>query len=159
MTSNLREVLADLGAYERTAQQSPSRFVAALAPFFDYVESCTSPADRLLVTGQHPDVFLAAHRGFAGGHIAFMQGFYVAPADQARTLARLQRESVPFLLIAIDRQEMFEHDFSAVAAYIAREYVRLFDLEVPETSGVRVMVPRSRPAVRTYAQVGWPCYR
>jgi hypothetical protein len=159
MASNVHEVIADLGAYERTAQQSPSRFVAALAPFFDYVESCTSPSDRLLITGQHPDVFLAARRGFAGGHIAFMQGFYVAPAEQALTLERLRRESVPFVLLAIDRQQMFEHDFPVIAGYLAREYAPLFDLDVPETNGVRVMVPRQRAPVRPYAQVGWPCYR
>jgi hypothetical protein len=159
VVSNLHEVIDELGRNERTAQWSPSRFAAALAPFFDYVESCTEPDDRLLVTGQHPDVYLAARRGFAGGQIAFMQGFYTSADEQARTLARLRHESVPFLLLAIDRQSMFEHDFAEVWHYVDTAYTTLFDLDVPDTSGVRVMVRRDRVPSGTYAGVGWPCYR
>ena len=43
-------------------------------PFFRYLNRCTATTDRLLVSGPYPDVFVLARRGFAGGHIAFMEG-------------------------------------------------------------------------------------
>lgn len=156
---NVRAVQSELNKRQAQALQTPSRVSAELAPLFDYLTSCSRDTDRLLVTGQYPDVYLAAGRGFAGGHVAFMQGFYTSRREQERTLARLQRESVPFVLLVRDVQPVFEHDFPLLNAYIARSYTQLLDVPIPEMDGVRLLVDRQRRPTGTYAGTNWPCFR
>src|SRR5262245_51459600 len=59
----------------------PSRNSEALMPFFAYVERCSSPQDRLVMTGLQPDVFVLANRGFAGGQMAYRPAFYATDKD------------------------------------------------------------------------------
>ena len=57
-------------------RKHPSRVSAALVPFLRYVSRCTEVRDRMLVSGPYPEVFVYARRGFAGGHIAFLEAIY-----------------------------------------------------------------------------------
>lgn len=159
MARHVRAIRAELRKREAQALQTPSRVVAGLAPLFDYLASCSRETDRLLVTGQYPDVYLAAGRGFAGGHVAFMEGFYTSRREQERSLAWLQRETVPFVLLVRDAQPVFEHDFPLLNGYISRSHTPLFDVAIPETDGVRLLVDRQRQATGTYAGTNWPCFR
>ena len=43
----------------------------ALATFFEYLDRCTSEADRLIVTGEAPEILVAAGRPFAGDGVVF----------------------------------------------------------------------------------------
>ena len=159
IVSNYHEVLGALGRREHDSYSMPSRISGGLVPFFDYLDDCTETGDRLLVTGQFPDVFVVAGRGFAGGQIAYMQGFYTSREEQTRTLARLRREPVPFALLVLDNQPTFERDFPLIDAYLRERYAPLMDLPIPETAGVRVLVDRHRAPRGRFAQTGWPCFK
>lgn len=143
---------------EMEARKLPSRVSAGLVPFFHYLDRCTAPTDRLFVSGPYPDVFVLARRGFAGGHIAFMQAFYVSDSDQALTLARMRHESVPFVLLVLDEQDAFAGSFPKILAYIESTYDVLTDVPVDGMKGVRVLVERSRRRTGVDAKTGWPCF-
>ena len=109
---------------EMDARKLPSRVSAGLVPFFRYLNRCTAPTDRLLVSGPYPDVFVLARRGFAGGHIAFLEAFYHSDADQQLTLQRMTRESVPFVVLPLDDQDAFARSFPLVLAHVTAAYDR-----------------------------------
>ena len=79
----------------------------------DYLRACTRPDDRVLVLADASEVLAFAGRLFAGGHPTFRAGFYTLPADQALTIARLSRQSVPVVLTRdwLDYNEHIESGF------------------------------------------------
>ncbi len=143
---------------ELDARKLPSRVSAGLVPFLRYVDRCTAPTDRLLVSGPYPDVFVLGRRGFAGGHIAFLQAFYNSDADQQLTLTRLQRESVPFVILPLDDQDAFSGSFPKILAHVIVAYDVLADIPVDGLKGVRIMIDRARTRTGTDAETGWPCF-
>jgi hypothetical protein len=143
---------------EVDARKLPSRVSAGLVPFLRYVDRCTAPMDRLLVSGPYPDVFVLARRGFAGGRIGFMEGFYQSEADQSLTLERMKRQSVPFVVLPLDDQDAFARSFPRVMAHVSERYDVLTEVPVDGLKGVRIMVERARAKTGTDSATGWPCF-
>jgi hypothetical protein len=139
--------------------QIPSRNSEALMPFYGYVQRCSSPSDRLVMTGLSPDVFVLANRGFAGGQMAFRPAFYTTPVDQRRALTRMRSQSVPFVIVALEEEGGFRGDLPLVAAYVDEHYEPMTEIAVPDTRGLRVYVERGRTAVGRDRATGWPCFR
>jgi hypothetical protein len=152
-------VVAALTRPEMDARKLPSRVSAGLVPFFRYLDRCTATTDRLFVSGPYPDVFVLARRGFAGGQVAFMQAFYASEGDQALTLSRLRRQSVPFVLLVQDEQAAFEGSFPKLLAYINDAYDVMTTVPIDGMQGVRVLVERQRHPTGIDASTGWPCFR
>jgi hypothetical protein len=155
---HLAAVAQALTQPEMDVRKLPSRVSAGLVPFFHYVERCTAPNDRLLVSGPYPDVFVLARRGFAAGHIAFLEGWYTSDADQALSLARMRRQSVPFVVLPLDDQETFARDFPQVLAHVESAYDLMVDLPADGLTGIRILVERARPRTGTDTATGWPCF-
>jgi hypothetical protein len=151
-------VVNALTSPEKDARKLPSRVSAGLVPFFHFLDRCTAPTDRLLVSGPYPDVFVLARRGFAGGHIAFMEAFYHDEVDQRLTLTRMQRESVPFVVLPLDDQDAFARSFPKILAHLTAAYDLLADIPVDGLKGVRILVERARPRRGTDPETGWPCF-
>jgi hypothetical protein len=143
---------------EMEARKLPSRVSAGLVPFFRYVNRCTEARDRLLVSGPYPDVFVLSRRGFAGGHIAFLEAFYQSDADQLLTLERMKHQSVPFVILPLDDQDAFARSFPKVLAHVTETYEVMADIPVDGLKGVRIMVERARPRDGTDPETGWPCF-
>jgi len=136
----------------------PSGVAQGLSPFFRYVQRCTAADDRIFMSWFYPDVFVAAGRGFAGGHVFLMEPFYTSAAEQARTLGRLQHESVPFMLIFRDRESNFRRHYPVLAAFLDERYVRMADVPVVESKGVGVFVEKGRSVRHVDAETQWPCF-
>ena len=64
----------------------PSAPAGEMRPFFDYVERCIPPDQRLLVAAFLPEVAVLAQRPFAGGQVWFMAGAMTSAADHALVL-------------------------------------------------------------------------
>lgn len=152
------EVTSELNSREIDMMSKPTRVSAALTPFLRYVERCTAPADRLLVTGQFPEMYVMARRRFAGGHVAFIENYYSSEAEQQLTLKRLRAESVPFVVLSLEAQENVERSFPMLLMHFEQSYDLLSDLPVPDIKAMRVLVARDRRPTHTDAETGWPCF-
>jgi hypothetical protein len=124
-----------------------------------YVNACTAPTDRVLVQAYLPQVLALAQRAFAGGHADLRPGFFGTEAAQRLTVARLQGQSVPIILLDNDQSyENFRNFFPIVTAYIDQHYqlagTRLFD----ERFGINLFVRKDRTPSGTWEPFGWPCY-
>lgn len=159
IVSNGHDVAAELRRPQVDVERTPTRVSAALVPFFRYVARCTSDSDRLLVTGAYADVFIAADRGFAGGVVSYQEGFYASEADQRETIARLEREPVPFAVRIGVAEPIFTRGFPLVASYVDARFAPLGEVALPQEEGVRLLVDRRRPARGTDPSTGWPCFR
>jgi len=111
-----------------------------------------------LMTALFPEIYVMADRGFAGGHQAFMKGFYISQTDQDQMMARLERQSVPFVIMVDEWAAVLRADMPRLATFIDTRYRSLAVIEVPETPGVEVFVDKARPSVRVDPETGWPCF-
>jgi len=155
---HMAAVVTSITQPEMEVRRLPSRVSAGLVPFFRYLERCTGPDDRLLVSGPYPDVFVLGRRGFAAGHIAFLEGWYTTEADQALALERMRRQSVPFVIWPLDDEKTFTTNFPRVFAHLQAAYEPMVDLPAEGLTGIRILVERARPRTGTDAATGWPCF-
>lgn len=139
----------------RQTQMLPSRVSAALMPFFGYLDRCTSEADRLIVTGENPDVVVLAGRGFASDGVV-LGAWYSSVANQGRTLERLRSQPALFVLL-LDEQG-FRQRFPLIAQYVDEEYRPFATMTEPGIE-VPILVHGRRAASRMDAATGWPCFR
>jgi hypothetical protein len=124
-----------------------------------YLNACTKPTDRILVQAYYPQVLAMARRAFAGGHADLWPGFFKTEEAQRLVLDRLQRQSVPVILLETDDSlRGFRESFPLVTAYIDQHYylatTRLFDGRF----GVSLFVRRDATPTGTWQPLGWPCY-
>jgi hypothetical protein len=136
----------------------PSRNSEALLPFYRYVGRCSSPADRLVMTGLSPDVFVLANRGFAGGQMAYRPSFYASEKEQRKAIARMTSQSVPFVIVALEEESGFRGALPLIAAYVDAHYEPLAHIEVPDTRGLQIFVEKGRRTAAVDQATGWPCF-
>ena len=123
-----------------------------------YVNACTAPTDRVFVQAYVPQVLALARRGFAGGHGDLRPGFFATGDAQRLTVERLQRQSVPIMLLETDAEyEAFRAAFPRVVQYIDRQYepagTHRFD-----GRGMALFVRQDRAPTGVYESLGWPCF-
>ncbi len=134
----------------------PSGVLAAAA----YVAQCTSPDDRILVTGPTHEVPVLARRRFAAGQAMFKLSLYTSEHDQQRALARLEQQSVPLVLADIREFEGgFLSDYPLIARHFAERYREAGTIDVDEEPRLRVFVDARRTPLRLDARFGLPCFQ
>jgi len=155
----IREHAAEVSQLLRSQhrQDVPSRYSLALRPFFDYVDRCTAPSDRLIVTGEFPDVLVLAGRRFAGDGIVF-GSWYSSVTHQDRTIVRLRADPALFVLHMGD-DEAFRMKYPIVAAYLDGGYRPMADIPVDDGGTIQILVEQSRKAAGVDASTGWPCFK
>jgi hypothetical protein len=124
-----------------------------------YINACTSPDDRILVQSYMPQVLALARRAFAGGHADLRPGFFETEDAQRLTLSRLQKQSVPMILLDTDESlRNFRTSFPIIVKYVDAEY-RLAATHVFDGRfGISLFVRRDLEPARTWEPLGWPCY-
>jgi hypothetical protein len=124
-----------------------------------YVNACTKPTDRILVQPYMPQVLALARRAFAGGHADLRPGFFRTDDAQRLTIARLEHQSVPLILLETgDELQNFRKSFPLVTAYIDARYrlagTRVFDRRF----GISLFVRNDIQPHAEWEPLGWPCY-
>jgi hypothetical protein len=124
-----------------------------------YVNACTSPTDRVLVQAYMPQVLALARRAFAGGHADLRPGFFETEEAQRLTLSRLQRQSVPIMLLDTDESlKNFRASFPLIVSYIDQHYRLAATHVFDDRFGISLFVRRDRQPSRTWEPLGWPCF-
>ena len=124
-----------------------------------YINACTQPTDRVLVQAYMPQVLALARRAFAGGHADLRPGFFKTEEAQRLVLVRLQRQSVPIILLETEESlRGFRGSFPIVTAHIDEHY-RLAATHVFDGRfGVSLFVRRDTEPKGTWEPLNWPCY-
>ena len=135
----------------------PSNPSAVLLPFIEYVRACTSPQDRLLYTWYSPEFYVVADRGFAGDHRRIYRR--LTGWEQARTLARLQQERVPFVIIPIPRRQWLQQNTPDIWRYIQSHYVPMAMIPPDDAEGFQILRESAWAWTSVYPQTDWPCLR
>jgi hypothetical protein len=149
---------ASLLGQRRPERLLPSRFALNLRPFFEYLDRCTAPDDRLIIGGYLVEVPFFAERRFAGGQPYFGGSFAGSPDTEARILMRLSRQTVPFALFPTAAVDDFEREFPVVARYLRERYIPLSTVKVTDESNVQILVDRQQRAASADDATGWPCF-
>lgn len=139
--------------------QIPSSAAGHLLPFLAYVERCTTPDQRLLVTGFMPEVPVLTGRGFAGGQSTFIPGYFSSDENQRLVLRRLRDQAVPFALLPKDYASELDVAFPALMGYVRSRYVPLASFGADSESGVEVLVDGTMRWPARDGATGWPCAR
>ncbi len=125
-----------------------------------YLQACTGPSDRVLVTEFRAQILGLAQRGFAAGHVDMRGGGFFATAEEQRvTIARWRGQSVPVVLGPTQEDYAdWVADQPLVAEHLTGEYENLGEQNV---DGYRFILfgKRNARVVRQYAPLGFPCYR
>ncbi|HKE84422.1 MAG TPA: hypothetical protein VKB50_11725 [Vicinamibacterales bacterium] len=94
----------------------------ALSGLAEYLNRCTRPDDRVLLTWYAPEVYFFAQRGFAGGMAVMFGRHWSSDADQRTTIALLEQQRAPFVVMSPGEGIDAPADFPLLATYIARSY-------------------------------------
>ena len=140
----------------RQALAPPSRISGALMPFFAYLDRCTSSSERLIVTGEFPDVLVLAGRRFASDGVVF-GAWYSSATHQDRTLERLRAQ--PAIFVVYVDSEPFRARFPLIEGYVRAEYEPMTTILVEGIGMVPILRHRGRMPARTDPQSGWPCFQ
>jgi len=150
-----RSVGTLLASRHRQAVAPPSRQAAALTPFFEYLDRCTSTTERIVVTGEFPDLVVLAGRPFASDGVVF-GAWYSSARHQDRTLAKL--EDRPPLFVLLMDARAFRSRFPPIAAFVDERYERMTEVPVEGTEPVPILVLRSRVPAGIDTKTSWPCF-
>jgi hypothetical protein len=91
-----------------------------LAPLIDYLQRCTAPDSRLLVSGFGPEIPVLAHRRFAGGLPTWLPGYYESEPDVERALARVAHEHISAAVL-LEGEGVFTKSWPRLANTLKRE--------------------------------------
>ena len=87
-----------------------------------WLRECTAPTDRVLVFGYYPDVVFFSRRAFAGGQVFLHSGYFSSPDEQTLTVARLQRQSVPFVIVERAELPALRGTYAGIGAFVLAHY-------------------------------------
>jgi len=154
--SRAREVSVLLSSTHRQALAPPSRVAGALMPFFHYLDRCTAESERLIVTGESPDIPVLAGRRFASDGVVL--GAWYSSARHQDLTVDLLKTRAPLFVVYLDAAA-FRSRFPLIEALVQEEFKPMADITVPDGGAVPILVRRARAPVATDPDTGWPCFK
>jgi hypothetical protein len=127
-----------------------------LPPAIEYIDRCTRPTDRVLITWFAPDYQYFGRRPLAGGLGVFYPGrAFLSETDQERVLMRLGQARVPIVLVNKGRDRV--DGYPLIAAYLERRYRAIGQFKDYDDSVVSILADTTLTASSAYGPDNWPC--
>jgi hypothetical protein len=121
-----------------------------------YVSRCTSPAERVFVSGFAPQIAFLAGRPFAAGLPSWIPGYYETPADIRRARARLDRENVSAVVL-LEGADVFEESWPDLAMWFREHRFERHD-STRLDEGITVWLAPSDVSSTTDVETDLPCH-
>lgn len=156
----VRNVLAHVQSLAQSGSVWPwPRFwpAGSLPPVVPYLNACTAPSDRVLLTWAAPEYYFFARRPFGSGHALFMPAAFRSPRDQELMIARLTNHRVPIVLINERSREQFAAAYPRLHEYLRSAYAPAGRFDHYDGSEITVAVLRNLKASGAFEPEGWPC--
>jgi hypothetical protein len=125
-------------------------------PLVSYLSRCTSPAQRVFVSGFAPQIPFLADRPFAAGLPSWIPGYYESPADMRRARARLDRENVSAVVL-LEGAAVFEESWPDLAMWFREHRFERHD-SARLGEGITLWLAPSDVSSSTDAESGLPCH-
>jgi hypothetical protein len=123
-----------------------------------YLAACTGPTDRLFISWSAPEYYYFARRAFAGGHALLVPPrSFTTDADQRLMLERLERFSVPVVLLNDSRRDDFASSYPLVDRYLEKNYNRAGAFTGYDGSVISIAIRRSLHSASVFEDTAWPC--
>jgi hypothetical protein len=156
-----RDVARDpAGTLSALAEEGSPRLASGpVADMAAYLRACTAPADRVYATWFAPDLYFFARRPFAGRVVATFSGHWSEPRFQQRTVAALDVQRPPIVLVDLPSYDAFRAWYPDVDALLRTQYESVGDRTFDDGGDVRyrVLMRRDRHPASTDARWGLPC--
>ena len=156
----VRNVAAHIQTLVRAGSEWPwRRFwpAGALPAVVPYLNACTAPSDRVLLTWAAPEYYFFSRRPFGAGHALFLPSGYRSDHDQELMLARLTKHRVPIVLINEDTHAEFADAYPRLDEYLSAEYRPAGRFRHNDGSTIIVAVRHDLEATGAFEPEGWPC--
>jgi hypothetical protein len=155
-----------LARLDATARTLHSRPIDAWAPpgstgeraLSRYIYQCTAPTDRVLAANFLPELNFYSERGFAGGQVYLLVGWHATMTDQQLTVARLERQRVPVMILDEASQDATWAHFPLVAAHVREHYTVAATSTFGGDRVYVVYVNRDLSPTGNYEPLGLPCF-
>jgi hypothetical protein len=119
-----------------------------------YMHDCTADGDRVLVSGSTPfHIGYLVERPVAGGHVFWHHRWLADPQHEAKMLALLQKQSVPFAFSTHDPVLVDLRPYPTIQRYFASYYKPL-----PGSHDLLLIDTRRTPT-STFGVYGFPCFK
>ena len=126
-----------------------------LAPLVAYLTRCTSPDQRVLVSGFGPEIPVLADRAFAAGLPSWIPGYYQSPADVEHALARFRRENVA-VAVMLEGSDAFVTAWPLLGRELTQRGWEAHPMPVVDDR-VSVWLPHSTTQRSVDRDTGLPC--
>jgi hypothetical protein len=136
----------------------PSRVVARLVPFLEYVDRCLDRRDHILIPGFAPEVTVWSRRPFAGGQVWFQPELLTGDEDHRLVMSRLHGQRVPVAVLLLPSSDAIAVRFPELGRYLREHFPETTALEGDEDERVTIAFD-PRFAVGRDRDTGWYCYR
>ncbi len=148
-----RDAMGKFSTTVRVYAESPPWQILSenLRQIVRYVDACTEPEDRLLVTWYAPEIYFASNRRFAGNQWVYVD-YHNSVEQQQEVLRLLGQQSVP-LVFERQNDSPFAGFWPLLTDHIEREYhmVGIF-------GDALVYADRRKETFRADAVTGLPCF-
>jgi len=138
--------------------QMPTTVSRRMIPFFQYVDRCTAPDDRLLIGGFLVEVPFYSRRLFAAGQ-EYFGAYFTSEANERFAFDRLRHQSVPFVVLPSDQLADFDEAFPLVASWVRPRYVPLTEVAIDDEETIHILVSRDLNGAPRDRETGWPCFQ
>ena len=125
-----------------------------------YINRCTTPADRVVLMTYQPELLPFAGRLFGAGRLSILPDYALDSRQEQSLVSRWRGQAVP--LAFVEFPEFWSPESTSapvVHAYLHERYAEMGAMPLGNDRVLHVFAERARTPVGTFGRSGLPCFR